>query len=164
VRHRLNTAFRRLAVVALASLAFASASTMSGCNNEGEGERCTFFMGGDAGENGTDECSSGLVCRVTDYYATTTTTTGTGTLGVCCPPIGVASSALACMPAVGGSTTGAPPTGDGGFDGGADTGADAKPAKDATTGTDANAASDATTGSDAKGAKDGTVADSTLGG
>jgi hypothetical protein len=122
VRHRLKTAFRRLAVATAVTLVLASAGTMGGCDNEGEGERCTYFPGGDAGENGTSECSSGLVCKATDYYATTsmTTTPGVGALGVCCPPAGVATTAVACMPAVGGSTTGGRPTGDGSFDAGGD--------------------------------------------
>ncbi len=88
-----------------------------GCADQQEGERCTFFQGGDAGENGTSECASGLACTVTNYYTTDMATTGVGTLGVCCPPSGTPSNVPACMPTLGGSTTGGQPTGDGGYDG-----------------------------------------------
>lgn len=126
---RLTRALTRVLVVACA-VTFLG---MGGCAGQGEGERCTFFGGGDAGENGTDECASGLLCVVTSYYATTTATPGVGTLGVCCPPSGSVATAAACQPTVGGSTTGGKPTGDGGYDGPLpDTGTDAH-AHDATT-------------------------------
>jgi hypothetical protein len=107
-----------MSVLAAASLAAMLGA--GGCADQQEGERCTFFNGGDAGENGTSECASGLLCVVTSYYATDMATTGAGTLGVCCPPSGTPATTAACQPTVGGSTTGGPPAGDGGFDGSLD--------------------------------------------
>jgi hypothetical protein len=127
VRATPKTVLKRLSIsVAVAILALVASMPlgMAGCNNQGEGERCTFFKGGDAGENGTDECSSGLVCVPTSYYTSITATTGgVGELGVCCPPAGTPATSAACMAMVGGSTMAGPPIGDGGFDG--DTGAGA---------------------------------------
>jgi hypothetical protein len=112
----------------------AQLTAVGGCNNEGEGERCTFFNGGDAGENGTDECSVGLVCTANDYYmANSTVLTGAGMLGVCCPPPGTPSTAAACSPNLGGSMMGGRPAGDGSFDAGHDSGKAGDGGKDAST-------------------------------
>ena len=100
----------------VALLASVAVLGSGGCADQGEGERCTFFKGGDAGENGTSECAAGLLCTVTSYYSTDMVSMGVGTLGVCCPPSGTAATDPACQPTVGGSTTAPPPTGDGGFD------------------------------------------------
>lgn len=154
VRHRLQSASRRIGVLA-AVLAFASIVGAGGCADQAEGERCTYFMGGDAGENGTSECAAGLICKPTSYYGTSNpTTVGVGTFGVCCPPSGT-SSAPACTPPVGGSTTGGRTTGDGSFDAGVDaTKADATKGDAAKSdATKSDAASDAT-GSDALSAGD----------
>jgi hypothetical protein len=125
VRHRLNTRLRRLAVtLALAAAGTMTFGAMGGCDNEGEGERCTFFMGGDAAVNGTSECSAGLICT-TAYFSNPNIVTGSpgnGSLGVCCPPAGTASTAAACQKSNGGSTTIGPPTGDGSFDAGPEAG------------------------------------------
>ena len=118
----------------------------NGCADQGEGERCTFFKGGDAGENGSNECSAGLVCTVTSYYSADNTTAGVGTLGVCCPPSGTASSAAACQPTVGGSTTGGMAVGDGGFDGALEAATpDARASSDGSIEAGSDARSDATT-------------------
>ena len=85
-----------------------------GCADEGQGERCTLFAGGDAGENGTSECAAGLVCAPQTIY--TTPLPGDGKLGVCCPPPGTPATDPACVPTPGGSTNGGPPVGDGSFD------------------------------------------------
>ena len=107
----------RRATIGVVLAAATAALGSGGCADQGEGERCTFFKGGDAGENGTSECAAGLLCTVTSYYSTDMVSTGVGTLGVCCPPSGTAATDPACQPTVGGSTTAPPPTGDGGFDG-----------------------------------------------
>jgi hypothetical protein len=150
-----KTVLRRASTLALVLLGSMPIFAESGCADQGEGERCTFFKGGDAGENGSNECSAGLVCTVTSYYSADNTTAGVGTLGVCCPPSGTASTAAACQPTVGGSTTGGAPTGDGGFDGSLDTGApDAK----------ADAAPDASDAAqaDAHPTTDATIGDATI--
>jgi len=103
------------AAAALLALVATMPLGMTGCADQGEGQRCTFFMGGDAGENGTSECASGLLCvPYSDYF--TAATTAAGTLGVCCPPSGTMASVAVCQAMVGGSMTGGRPVGDGGFD------------------------------------------------
>jgi hypothetical protein len=138
-----------------AALLLAPLLCLASCSNQGEGERCTLFNGGDAGENGTSECSAGLVCTVTAYYTPNVSTTGVGTLGVCCPPSGTASTAPACNQTTGGSTTGGPPAGDGGFDGATDSSVDGK-ARDAAG--DGHASKDAHESKDAPPSSDGSHA------
>ncbi len=129
-----NTVLRGLSItsaIALLALVASLPLGMTGCNNEGEGERCTLFSNsGDAGENGTDECSAGLLCvsAAGAYPGEVAATTGVGKLGICCPPSGTPSTAAACMAMVGGSTLGGPPVGDGGYD--ADSAVDAHKAPD----------------------------------
>jgi hypothetical protein len=104
-------------MLVLACIGGALLTSMSGCADEGEGERCTYFPGGDAGTNGSTECAAGLLCTPNNYYTPATTLTGVGTLGLCCPPPGTAASVTACEPQYSGSSTAGPPAGDGGFDG-----------------------------------------------
>jgi hypothetical protein len=162
-----TSALRRLAVtLALVSAGTMTFGAMNGCDNEGEGERCTFFPGGDAAVNGTSECSAGLICTTTVYYTnpnTVTSLSGNGALGVCCPPAGTASTAPACQMSNGGSTTIGPPTGDGSFDAGPEAG-DAAP-RDARTDApkDGSAAHDGASDATLDGASDATK-DATTGG
>jgi len=67
VRHRLRSAIC-LAIVALAGILVVG----TGCQGQGEGDRCTFFAGNNTAINGTQECASGLVC----YRAFNTSVTG----------------------------------------------------------------------------------------
>jgi len=151
VRHRLETVLRRLPITASAAILALAGSlpllAMSGCADQGEGERCTRFPAGDAGTNGSSECASGLICTAPNANVVTLTTPGVGNVGVCCPPSGTPSSAAACTQTTSGSTTGGPPAGDGGFDGATtDAAADGRS-------TDAGATGDAATAPDAS--KDG---------
>ena len=124
---RRSTPWRALLVGAL--VAFAASVSAAGCSDEGEGERCTYFANsGDAGVNGTNECSSGLVCQSAgSAFVTPTCGNGTasgaciGTLGVCCPPPGVAATASACIITSSGSTMAGPPASDGSVPGDAGT-------------------------------------------
>ena len=121
---RLKTVFGPMRPSALRPLALLLALagltplvTMTGCSDQGEGERCTYFSANDAGVNGSSECAAGLVCRPpSTVYFSATSLPGPGSLGVCCPPAGNASSAAACNATSGGSTTVGPATGDGSFD------------------------------------------------
>jgi hypothetical protein len=134
VRDRVKTVVTRPAVVGVASRArlvglavllampFGAAA---GCADQGEGERCTYFSGGDAGENGSNECAAGLTCKLAASYSTSVSTGGAGTVGVCCPSSGTASTSPACNQTTGGSTTGGPPSGDGSFDASPDSQPDA---------------------------------------
>jgi hypothetical protein len=120
VRNRLRIVLR-----GLASLGATSLIVLAGCSDQGEGERCGLFGGTDATVNGTSDCASGLVC-VTPPNANAVTQLST--LGVCCPPAGIAATTAACQNTLGGSTMGGPPKGDGSFDGGAhDANVDARP-------------------------------------
>ncbi len=147
--------FSVTAAFALVAMIASIPMGMAGCADQGEGERCTYFPGGDAGENGTSDCSSGLICMPAGTYFNSipaaSLMSGVGTLGVCCPPAGTASNAAACNPMNAGSANAGPPLGDGGFDGTLETG------------TDAHAAHDGTTDAphEAKAAADGKAADAT---
>ncbi len=175
VRHRLMTVLRgpsttgatsMLKRVGGAALLAMPLLFVTDCSNQGEGDRCTLFGGGDAGVNGTSECSSGLVCTATGYFTTAVSTPGVGTLGVCCPPSGTPSTAAACNHTTGGSTTGGPPVGDGSLDALVDSSVDAVArdaagdghapgdahgSKDAPTSSDAHSSSDASRAADAQG-------------
>ena len=166
VRHRQETVLRGLPItgtwsmlvrVARAALLATPLLFATDCSNQGEGERCTLFGGGDAAVNGTSECSSGLVCTATGYFTTSVSMPGVGTLGVCCPPSGTPSTAAACNHTTGGSTTGGPPVGDGGFDALVDGAVDAKArdaAADGHKAGDAHASKDAHPSSEASHAVD----------
>jgi len=132
VRATPETVLRLLSITAAVALLALVASMpvgMAGCANQGEGDRCTLFGGADAGENGTSECSAGLLCvsAAMAYPNTGPMTPGAGTLGICCPPSGAPATG-ACVTNPGGSMTAGPPIGDGGSDG--DTGANADGSRD----------------------------------
>jgi hypothetical protein len=82
-----------IAVVALAGIVAAG----SGCSNQGEGERCTFFQNGSASvngsqpTNGTQDCQDGLVCMMA------VNPNAVGTYDVCCPMDLSTATTEACM-------------------------------------------------------------------
>ena len=60
------------------------------CSNSGEGERCDTR----AGNNGNDDCATGLICTKTEELADQTYKIDF--MGRCCPPRGTASKSAAC--------------------------------------------------------------------
>lgn len=84
MRHRLRSAIC-IAVVALAGIVVAG----SGCGGQGEGQRCTSIMTGNAATDGTQECASGLICVSGNGN-------GNYPYDKCCPPPGTPATVLAC--------------------------------------------------------------------
>jgi hypothetical protein len=125
VRDRLTPKLVLVRGLALAGVTFLV--ILAGCADQGEGERCTFFMvqAGDASINGSSDCASGLVCEPPPNTNTVPpiTTTSAGTLGVCCPPKGSPVNSTNCQALGGGSQ--APFSRDASTDGSADAAADA---------------------------------------
>jgi hypothetical protein len=112
--------------LALAGVAFLV--IIAGCADQGEGERCTFFQvqAGDASVNGSSDCASGLICEPPPNTKAVppVTTSAAGTLGVCCPPNGVATTSQNCQAVNSGSLNGYTP--DASTDAAADAPTDAK--------------------------------------
>jgi hypothetical protein len=124
----------RLAVLLLS--AAAAASIVAACSNQGEGEVCDRR----AGNNGNDDCQSGLVCVTTLVPAR------------CCPPDRSTATTPACAlgtPGIGDASSappdGAPPMSDAAGDAPADAGAPGDASADAPADASAPADSGATT-------------------
>ena len=97
----------------LAAIAFAVALSASACNNQGEGERCYT----NDGNNGNDDCSSGLQCDSAAALGGAVASWATGVVGfgLCCPTNRAqATSSLCEVGAPGGNP--APPSADAGSD------------------------------------------------
>lgn len=115
------------------------------CANQGEGERCDTF----AGNNGNDDCQSGLVCigpGQLQWPAPEGGNPQTTTTGICCPPQGgrAPTTAVCGMMSSGFNNDAvAPPPdaseGGGPIDGGEGGRVDASDASDASDGADAPA-------------------------
>jgi len=99
----------------LAAIAFAVALSASACNNQGEGERCDT----NDGNNGNDDCSSGLQCDSAAALGGAVASWATGVVGfgLCCPTNRAqATSSLCEVAAVAPGGTPAPPPADAGSD------------------------------------------------
>jgi hypothetical protein len=137
VRPALEGSLPSRVLIAASVAVFTVVLSASGCNNEGEGERCDT----NDDNNGDSDCASGLECKSAyglpgaEGYGNETTSP---TLGICCPTDQSQATTTVCAinPAPPNSNPGVP-------DAGSDAGGSGEAGSDASTDASADSANDA---------------------